>query len=70
MNVERLTKQGVRDLNGPAMNGTGYTGTPRRRRQLSKCPHVWDFFMMHDCMMDMRVPARRCGLCQEVRSGW
>jgi hypothetical protein len=32
--VTALTKQGVRDLNGPRMNGAGYNG-----HKSSTCPH-------------------------------
>lgn len=37
MKIVKYTRQGVRDLNGPRMNGTGYNG-----HRSTTCPHHRD----------------------------
>ena len=59
----KLTRQGLRDLNGPG----GYTGTPRRRRIEYRCPHVWDEERVYDCWLDEVVIKRHCGLCHATK---
>lgn len=60
----KMTKQGVRDLNGPNMDGKGYSG--RRGKYVIVCSHFWGL---------VRVPVgwdayelrERCLVCKEVR---
>lgn len=72
----QLTKQGVRNLNGPAMNGTGYNGRKEGHKHNAASPFITEFeerlvvvetaFGPHEDIK--RVKVRYCAFCNEELS--
>lgn len=73
--MTKHTRQGVRDLNGPRMDGVGYNGRlikPRKRLPFA-CVHIWEpiynYVWDPDYMEWFRATVKyRCGFCNAEKT--